>query len=302
MRNQQLFRILVVDDEPNLRMILRENLEIEGYLVDEAEDGEQAWQRLDSEPGRYGAVVLDRMMPNLDGLALLQRIKGDTRLHVIPVIMQTALGQKHQMLEGLRAGAYYYLVKPYDSQLLTSVVGTAIGDYLRHQSIVDQVHLGVSTIGLLRHAEYSFRTPDEARSLAASLSNAFPQPERVAMGLLEIFFNAVEHGNLGLGYELKGKLQAEDGWQEEIQRRLKDPAYADRRVTVKVTRLRDALQVEVEDEGAGFDWQDYLEMSEDRAFDTHGRGIALAKAMSFKTLEYLGKGNRVRVSASIDED
>ncbi len=297
--HQEQLKVLVVDDEPNLRMILRENLEMAGYQVEEAEDGEQAWQRLESDPSQYGVIVLDRMMPKLDGLELLQRMKSDSRLQVIPVVMQTALGQQHHILEGLQAGAYYYLVKPYESQVLASVVATAFADFKRHQEVVEKVHLGLSTLGLLRNAEYCFHTPDEARSLAACLSNAFPEPQRVAMGLLELFINAVEHGNLSLGYDLKGKLQAENIWQEEIQRRLSDPLYADRRVHVRVKRLSDALQVEVEDQGEGFDWKNYLEMSAERAADTHGRGIALAKALSFDSLEYLGKGNQVRVSARI---
>ncbi len=297
--HQEQLKVLVVDDEPNLRMILRENLEMAGYQVEEAEDGEQAWQRLESDPSQYGVIVLDRMMPKLDGLELLQRMKSDSRLQVIPVVMQTALGQQHHILEGLQAGAYYYLVKPYESQVLASVVATAFADFKRHQEVVERVHLGLSTLGLLRNAEYCFHTPDEARSLAACLSNAFPEPQRVAMGLLELFINAVEHGNLSLGYDLKGKLQAKNIWQEEIQRRLSDPLYADRRVHVRVKRLSDALQVEVEDQGEGFDWKNYLEMSAERAADTHGRGIALAKALSFDSLEYLGKGNQVRVSARI---
>ncbi len=299
MMSQEQLKILVVDDEPNLRMILRENLEMEGYPVDEAEDGERAWALLRAAPKQYGAVLLDRMMPNLDGLGLLRRMKDDDRLRIIPVILQTALGQDAQILEGLQAGAFYYLVKPYDHQFMVSIVATALADYHRHQTVVEKVHLGLSTLGLLRKAEYCFQTPEQARSLAACLSNAFPHPDRVAMGLLELFLNAVEHGNLALGYALKGKLQTENRWQEEIERRLQDPLFASRQVTVRVTRVADALEVEVEDQGNGFDWWDYLEMSAERAADTHGRGIALAKALSFDSLEYIGNGSRVRVSAGI---
>jgi DNA-binding response OmpR family regulator len=292
-------KILAVDDEPLIRMILRENLEMAGYQVDEADDGEAAWRLIDAAPDAYGAVILDRMMPHLNGIDLLRRIKADLRMQFIPVILQTALGQQHEVVEGLKSGAYYYLTKPYDAQVLLSVIATALDDYQRHHSVVEKVHIGLSTLGLLRNAEYRFRTPDEAYSLAAYLSNAFPRPEQVAMGLFELFINAVEHGNLDVGYELKGRLQGNDSWREEIARRLNDPVYADRWVHVRVTRLSDALQVEVEDQGGGFDWECYLEMTAERATDTHGRGIAMAKALSFDELEYLGKGNRVRATAAI---
>lgn len=293
------FVILVVDDEPVLRMILRDNLEMSGYQVEEAEDGQQAWEILDAEPERYGAVVLDRMMPRLDGLGLLKQVKADDRLQFIPVILQTALGQQNEILEGLQAGAYYYLIKPYDNEVLASVVGTALADFQRHHLVLEQVSLGLSSLNLMRHAEYVVRTPEDARTLAASLSHAFPHPARAAMGLLELLMNAVEHGNLEIGYESKTRLQGEDLWEQEIQRRLGDPIYADREVTIKLLRTPQTLQLEIQDQGSGFNWQDYLELSAERAGDTHGRGIAMARALSFDSLEYLGNGNQVRVSVKL---
>lgn len=56
-----------------------------------------------------------------------------------------------------------------------------------------------------------------------------------------------------------------------------------------------AVQISIQDEGGGFDWEDYLEMQPERAFDNHGRGIALANGTCFETLEYSGNGNKVTV-------
>lgn len=296
----QTHPILVVDDEPAIRMLLRDNLEMAGYAVEEAEDGKVAWDLLSEGTVQYATVILDRMMPNLNGFQLLECIKTNPRLHWIPVILQTALGQRHDVVEGLRAGAYYYLVKPYDHEVMLSIVETAVADFERHLLVVEQTRQGQSTLGLLLRAEYAFRTMHEARALAATLSNAFPQPERAAMGLLELFINAVEHGNLGLGYRDKGELQATHRWIEELERRSQEPGLRDRVVNVRVNRQADRIEVEVEDEGDGFDWREYTEMSPERAGDTHGRGIAMARALSFDTLEYLGKGNLVRVTTVLD--
>lgn len=293
------FVVLVVDDEPVLRLILRDNLEMSGYPVEEAEDGQQAWEMLNATPDRYGTIVLDRMMPRLDGLGLLKKVKADERLQFIPVILQTALGKQNEILEGLQAGAYYYLIKPYDNEVLASVVDTALCDFQRHHLVLEQVNLGLSSLNLMRHAEYAIQTPQQARTLAASLSHAFPHPARAAMGLVELLLNAVEHGNLEIGYELKSRLQAEDRWEEEVVSRLGDPAYTDREVTVRLTRTASALQIEIQDQGRGFNWQDYLELSTERTGDTHGRGIAMTKALSFDSLEYLGKGNQVKVSVKL---
>jgi DNA-binding response OmpR family regulator len=292
-------KILVVDDEPEIRTILREMLEHAGNEVTAAADGEQAWPFLDATDQDFSAIVLDRKMPGLDGISLLRRIKGDGRLDCIPVIMVTALGMEEDIVEGLNSGAYYYLLKPFKQQILLSIVNTAIKDHRRYRSVIDQLHQGMSTLHMLHTAEYRFRTPEQANTLAAMLSNAFRHPERVALGLQELFLNAVEHGNLNLGYDIKGQLQKDPQlWLDEISRRLADPCFQNRKVRVRLTHRNDAIQVEVEDEGDGFDWKNYLEVSLERALHTHGRGIALAKALSFDTLEYRGTGNRVRVSAA----
>ncbi|MCZ4304354.1 response regulator [Zoogloeaceae bacterium G21618-S1] len=85
-------RILVVDDEPFNLDIISEYLEGAGYLLQMAESGEAAWAYLRRGDSQFDLVVLDRMMPGIDGLELLRWIKADRRLADIPVIMQTAAG------------------------------------------------------------------------------------------------------------------------------------------------------------------------------------------------------------------
>src|SRR5512146_991995 len=105
--------LIVVDDEPINLEIIGEYLMDTGYRLSLFEDPVKAWKALEANPDEFDLVVMDRMMPRLDGMALLKLIKGDSRTRHLPVIMQTAAGSPDQVSEGLAAGAYYYLTKPF---------------------------------------------------------------------------------------------------------------------------------------------------------------------------------------------
>ena len=139
---------------------------------------------LEAHPGHFSAILLDRGMPRMDGMTLLRQIKDEDRHKHIPVIMQTARDSKEEILEGLEAGAYYYLTKPFAGPTLIAIVGSA-------------------------------------------------------------------------------------------------------------AREADVVVYRIEDEGPGFDWKCYITFNPDRAFDTHGRGIAMSKRLSFDRLEFSGRGNVV---------
>ena len=105
-----LVKVLVVDDEPAVRDSLRRALELEGYEVDLASDGEQALARL-GQPSHPDALILDILMPGIDGLEVCRRLRagGD---HV-PVLMLTARAEVDSRVAGLDAGADDYLPKPF---------------------------------------------------------------------------------------------------------------------------------------------------------------------------------------------
>jgi two-component system, OmpR family, response regulator MprA len=102
--------ILVVDDERAVRDSLRRALELEGYRVELAEDGEQALRRLDLEPPP-DAVILDVLMPGADGLEVCRRLRGAG--NEVPVLMLTARAEIDSRVAGLDAGADDYLPKPF---------------------------------------------------------------------------------------------------------------------------------------------------------------------------------------------
>ena len=200
------------------------------------------------------------------------------------------------MLDGLRAGAYYYLTKPFSADTLLAIVAAATRDFRGHKELEDEVRRQGRTLSCLAEARFVYRTPDEARSLATLLANATPEPGRVVLGLSELMLNAIEHGNLAIGYRQKSALIETDRLHCEIESRLAAPEFAGRRAEVEIRRGDRELIFNIRDQGVGFDWQGYLEMSPERAFDTHGRGIAMSRLISFDRLEYLGRGNEVEAA------
>lgn len=288
--------VLVVDDEPIGRETLAENLSEEGYQVIEAESGEAAWRLIDAMPERFDAILLDRMMPDMDGIEILRRVKMRPDMMHVPVIMQTGMTADSDVLEGLQAGAYYYLTKPFSADTLLAIVAAATRDYRGHKELAEEVQRQNRTLSCLVQARFFFRTPDDARNLAALAANAAPEPGRVVLGLSELMLNAVEHGNLAIGYDEKTRLIEEGALHDQIAQRLATAELGARQAELVIERAGDELVFVIRDQGAGFDWRAYLEMSPDRAFDTHGRGIAMSRMISFDSLEYCGRGNEVKAA------
>jgi anti-sigma regulatory factor (Ser/Thr protein kinase) len=137
------------------------------------------------------------------------------------------------------------------------------------------------------------RTLDEVDDVAVLVSRAYPNPDRVALGVRELLLNAVEHGNAGITYDEKTALRRLGRWQDEVVRRLALPEHRDKRVRVELVRTADSIVLTITDEGVGFDWQRHLDFDPVRLMDSHGRGIALSRLTSFDQVEYVAPGNRV---------
>jgi two-component system alkaline phosphatase synthesis response regulator PhoP len=109
-------RILVVDDEIYIVHILEFTLTMEGYEVLTAADGEEALRRLEQD--RPDLVVLDIMMPKVDGYEVLRRIRADEEFRQLPVILLSAKGRPIDRETGLEIGADDYIVKPFSPRRL----------------------------------------------------------------------------------------------------------------------------------------------------------------------------------------
>ena len=120
--------VLVVDDEEQNRTLLRDPLEARGYEVEEVENGMQALQKIAARPP--DVVLLDLMMPKMDGFEVCRRLRKDARTAHIPILIVTALSERKERLMGIEAGANDFLNKPIDIQDVILRVGNAV--YAKH--------------------------------------------------------------------------------------------------------------------------------------------------------------------------
>jgi two-component system alkaline phosphatase synthesis response regulator PhoP len=113
-------RILVVEDEEDILELVRFNLSREGYSVMGAASGEEAWRLASSE--LPDLIVLDLMLPGIDGLEVTKIIRNDSRTRDIPIIMLTAKGEEADIVTGLELGADDYITKPFSPRILVARV------------------------------------------------------------------------------------------------------------------------------------------------------------------------------------
>ena len=295
-------RALVVDDDRLICMLLQGHLENMGHQVETAEDGAQGWSFLEEQYNEIDIIVVDREMPNMNGIELVKKIKSHPEMKRIPVIMATGSDEPEKIKEGLDAGVFYYLIKPIDEDILHSVFASALRDVSQDKLLNTELQKHKASFNLFKTAQFELKTLEEAEGLACCLANCFPDPARVISGLATLIMNGIEHGNLGIGFDEKSVLLEEDRWEEEMERRACLPEFQNRKIDVRFRRNDDGFYVQVTDEGQGFEWGRYLEIDPARALESHGRGIAQANAVNFDEIRYNDIGNQVTAIVYDKED
>jgi DNA-binding response OmpR family regulator len=182
-------RILIVDDEPNVRLVLGTTLSSVGYEVDAADDGVKALDRLQSSGPGFDLVLLDLQMPRMDGMELLSRLRDAGS--IVPVVILTAHGSIPEAVAAMKLGAIDFLTKPITPEALRRVVADVI----------------------LRHAPAAFESPpraahpvatDHVKQVAFDLARAkralnrgqFSEAELVLKEMLERDANQAEAATL----------------------------------------------------------------------------------------------------------
>jgi DNA-binding NtrC family response regulator len=150
-------RVLIVDDEPNVRLMLETALSSVGYDVTEVGDGQSALDRLSGKGPDHDLVLLDLLMPRMDGMELLRQLRALD--NVIPVVILTAHGSIPEAVEAMKLGAIDFLTKPTTPDALRRVVAEVIE---RH---------AVPTAPA-KAAETSFKPSDRARQITFDLARA----------------------------------------------------------------------------------------------------------------------------------
>jgi CheY-like chemotaxis protein len=290
-------RVLVVEDEPTNMAILAAYMRKAGHQTEQASDGVEALEKLVRD-NAFDVVVTDRRMPRMDGLELFRRAMADPRLRTIPFIMQTAATAPDEVVEGIQAGVYYYLTKPYHEETLITLVNAAAKQRSQIGALEDSASRQREFLAnTFKQCEFEVRSLQECEEIALFLGDLFSDPEAAANGLYELILNGLEHGIARIGYEEKSHLLAASTWESELQRRLRDPARAAEAVRVFARKSEAGIQASIKDPGPGFNWSSFLEIDPSRATRPNGRGIAKANLLSFETLRFNPAGNEVTVTA-----
>lgn len=116
--------LLLVDDDPNLILLVKDYLEFRGYRVITAENGREALEVLETQVPDL--IVCDIMMPEMDGYALVKHIRENPRTSWIPVLFLSAKGQSQDRVKGLNMGADVYMVKPFEPEELVAQVESSL--------------------------------------------------------------------------------------------------------------------------------------------------------------------------------
>jgi len=259
-----------------------------GFRVVEAESDDAAAAAV-ATLGDDPHVLILQVVPGEDVGLRMRGMRLALDMPSLPVITVGDVPSGASIL----AGALHHLPRVDDGESLRAAVSAAAKVALDLKRVEEELAARSRSVGLIVSGEFQFRTPRDANDLAIALSPAGPQPARLALGLLELMLNAVEHGNLGIGGAEKDRLRGLGLFQEEVERRLASPENHDKRATLTVLRRPDGLSYTIEDMGAGFDWRAHDESGRSGVPAISGRGILLARSYAFERVEYRGRGNRV---------
>ena len=117
-------KILVVEDEDDIAELIRYNLVKDGFHVEAVTSGEEALERLQS--GSYDLILLDLMLPGMDGLEVSREVIADEKLRRMPIVMLTAKGEESDIITGLEIGADDYIVKPFSPKVVIARIRSVL--------------------------------------------------------------------------------------------------------------------------------------------------------------------------------
>lgn len=269
--------------------MLARMVERAGFEPVEAKDGEEAVERFKTFAPIV--VVSDIMMPKMDGLALLERIKQIDR--GAAVILMTGLGNEEVLLQALRGGATNFFKKPFNVADLIQQI-RAVAEYRREAA------RSTLTTPFLEEETKLFRIPsgDERylpliNQVTLQLPSILPEEEilNLKIGIEEMIVNAVEHGNLGISFAEKAAAIEAGTLRELLAERLKG-AGAAKVVTVASRLTRERFEITISDGGEGFNWRALPGVEAGNLLAYSGRGIFLTK-IYFDEVRYNERGNEV---------
>ena len=264
-----------------------------GQQVEIGGTKEEAFNRLFEAGDAIDVVLLDASLTEPNVITFAREFRRVLIAHCFPVIRLAKGRDDESEAIGIRAGIWHYLAVPCAHELLLALIEAVAKRRSEHLRLRAASEHDTPLLTNLVDGTFRFRTLEDVERIAQLVAGMCPSPDRVVIGLAELMLNAVEHGNLGIGFEAKWRINAQGVWFDEIRRRLEAPEQSNRFATLTFKREDSGASIRIEDCGAGFDWKPYLEFDSSQACDSHGRGIAVARMLSFDAVAYAGRGNIV---------
>jgi len=248
-------------------------------------------QSIDEAPER-NVIIIDQCLLDNSSLPELLQITANHPNH-FSYILASSQHQVDEIEKALEMGIFFFIIEPFSQKLIKTTVDSALNTELSFVTQLKRFDPSRKLPSLVEQADFHFKTPNEAQTIAVILGFISPHPNKVSLGLFELMLNAIEHGNLGIGYAKKAVLLETGELQNEIQRRLALPENQDKSAKISLRRTEQLLEFKIQDQGKGFDASPYLCFDEGRALEKNGRGIMIANCYSFDELEFQNRGSTV---------
>ena len=290
--------MLVIDDDLAVLNMVGDALAEHGMRVHLFSEGCGAMALLEKgEEPVMDLVLSDINMDGMDGFEVIHQVKAiNPRL---PVVLMTGQASLDYAIRAMRMGASNLFQKPLSIRELVNSVFHLV-------SVHRELRMAEAGLrGLVKETRhFSFRSDElDIPSMVMHLTDrmiplGFAQPSNldvIAMAYHEALVNALEHGNLGMDSSLKGDfITGQDAYAALLQSRLEEPDFAARRVDVHVAITPERYEVDIIDDGPGFDFRSLAGMSDGTLAKQCGRGLAMIR-MVMDEVSHNDKGNRIRL-------
>ena len=286
-------KILLYNQDIAITQTIKKFLSGKSYTILQVLDEQDVWETLNSLERRVDLIFINQIELCQKALKLIEALKASPMFNHLPIIVLVSTDQVEEIKAELNFGDLHFITEPINEETLSSLFHSAVWEHEHFIRLQDRIFKKKLGLNLLERARFTCQSLNEADNIATLIASICPDPENVVVGLSELLINSIEHGNLGISYEEKTKLLLIECWETEIEKRLANKKYRNKFTTIDIQNDEKHLQITIEDQGEGFDWHPYMNFDIKRAFDNHGRGIALAQKLSFDNLEYQGNGNIV---------
>jgi response regulator RpfG family c-di-GMP phosphodiesterase len=277
--------------EDNLQSQLQKN----GFSIIHAASNDEANKMLLTNRDTQ-MIILDGNFPQKQLTDFVEFLEKDHDFSKIPVIINGASKDNADILENLKSTYHYILPHFLEPHIQTSMIKSVANDINEKKQKTKEFESIFTSMQYIENCTLKIKTLDDVTNVSDFIAKLHPNAEKVFLGISEILINSVEHGNLNIDYETKSQLISTGNWVDEINRRLTLDEHKHKQVIINISNTDTKLSCHIIDQGTGFNWKNFTaNNNQNPSTTTHGRGIALASALSIDEIEYIGCGNEVRV-------